>query len=565
MTRSRRALLSAAALAAAAFLFLVFTLPPPRRYVGQSSGVPGVRRGAFHVHTVRSDGTGTRDEIAQAAARAGLDFVVFTDHGNGTRQPDPPSYLSGVLCLDGVEISTFNGHYIAVGMKPSPYALGGHARDVVDDVARLGGFGVAAHPASAKEQLQWQDWSLPIDGLEWLSADSEWRDESTLRLARAFFDYLFRPPETLASVLDRPQPVLRRWDQLARERRVVGLAAADAHARIGFGRSDPYDDVVFARLPSYDAVFRTFSNHVIAPAPTGDAGRDAAALLAALREGHLFTAVEAIAWPARFTFTARTGDIIAGPGDSMPDTGDIVFEVKVGAPRNARLQIRRDGRVVKQGSAAGLTYRAPRGTAAYRAEAILPNSPGTPPIPWIVSNPVYVGLRERGSAGTPPAVASKVVYSDGDASGWRIEHDPASGGAVGITPAGGSQELAFTFTLGKDRGARSVALMTPVKGPDLAGYDRIALRLRSDRPMRLWVQVRRRGEPDRRWVRSIYVEPDAHDAVLPFADFLPADATPSTLDLSTLDSLLFVVDTIHTPPGASGNVWFDEIRLERTH
>ena len=48
--------------------------------------------GAYHVHTTRSDGSGTLDEIAAAAARAGLHFVILTDHGDGTRPPDPPVY-----------------------------------------------------------------------------------------------------------------------------------------------------------------------------------------------------------------------------------------------------------------------------------------------------------------------------------------------------------------------------------------------------------------------------------------------------------------------------------------
>ena len=49
--------------------------------------------GAFHVHSTRSDGIGDREAIAAAAARAGLQFVVITDHGDATRQPDPPAYM----------------------------------------------------------------------------------------------------------------------------------------------------------------------------------------------------------------------------------------------------------------------------------------------------------------------------------------------------------------------------------------------------------------------------------------------------------------------------------------
>ena len=46
-----------------------------------------VVKGAFHVHTNRSDGSGSVEEVAAAARSAGLQFVIFTDHGNGTRTP----------------------------------------------------------------------------------------------------------------------------------------------------------------------------------------------------------------------------------------------------------------------------------------------------------------------------------------------------------------------------------------------------------------------------------------------------------------------------------------------
>src|SRR6185295_1851588 len=84
--------------------FLATTLPP-RRLALPPSG-DGTVAGILHIHTTRSDGRGTPDEIAAAAARAGVSFIVFTDHGDATRIPDPPAYRSGVLCLDGVEIST---------------------------------------------------------------------------------------------------------------------------------------------------------------------------------------------------------------------------------------------------------------------------------------------------------------------------------------------------------------------------------------------------------------------------------------------------------------------------
>ena len=241
-------------------------LPPARGW--PSTADARVVRGAIHVHTTVSDGAGTPDEVARAAARAGLDFVVLTDHGDGTRLPTPPRYVDGVLLIDAVEISTTGGHYIALGLGQAPYRLAGEPRDVIEDVTRLGGFGIAAHPDSPKSELAWREWQAPFDGLEWLNADSAWRDEPRGALARAMVSYWLRRPEVIASLLDRPATTLARWDALTRRRAVVGMAGHDAHARMGpRGDWEPGDGGYSLRLPSYEATFRAFSLSLDAATP----------------------------------------------------------------------------------------------------------------------------------------------------------------------------------------------------------------------------------------------------------------------------------------------------------
>src|SRR4029078_2065232 len=98
-----------------------------------------------------------------------------------------------VLTIDGVELNTTAGHYAAFGMPQSPYPIAGTAADVIEDVHRLGGFGIAAHPGSPRPSLSWRDWEAPIDGLEWINSDSEWREEPRLRMFGALVIYLFGP------------------------------------------------------------------------------------------------------------------------------------------------------------------------------------------------------------------------------------------------------------------------------------------------------------------------------------------------------------------------------------
>ena len=109
-----------------------------------------------------SDGTGSIDDIAAAAARAGLQFVILTDHGDGTRVPGPPSYRSGVLCIEAVEVNTTGGHLVALGARPVTLSRWRARREaVLEDVHRLGGMGIAAHPESPRESLRWRDGTCP--------------------------------------------------------------------------------------------------------------------------------------------------------------------------------------------------------------------------------------------------------------------------------------------------------------------------------------------------------------------------------------------------------------------
>src|SRR5512134_1542802 len=233
VTKARRVVLSVfvvivAALAAA----LILVLPPaPQQISPAASPNPLVVKGAVHVHTLRSDGGGTIDDVAAAAAEAGLRFVVITDHGDA-RRVEPPAYRSGVLCIDGAEVSTDDGHVAAIGLRPAEYPLGGAAQDVIEDIHRLGGIAVAAHPTSVREELEFDAWDALLDGVEWLNADSEWRDESTLSLMKTGLGYWLRPAGAIAATFDRPEGALAHADALAADRPVAFLAGHDAHGRV---------------------------------------------------------------------------------------------------------------------------------------------------------------------------------------------------------------------------------------------------------------------------------------------------------------------------------------------
>ena len=556
----RTVVLAAAALAAA-FLFLVLPLPArPVILSPPSSRVP-TASGSFHIHTNRSDGSGSPDEVAAAAARSGLNFIVLTDHGDGTRAPDPPRYRSGVLAIDAVELSTDGGHYIAIGLPQAPYPLRGEARDVVDDVRRLGGFGIVAHPDSAKPSLRWTDWNAPFDAMEWLNADTEWRDEGTTQLARALIRYPFRPAETLASLLDRPDAALARWDSLTQKRQVVALAGVDAHARAGWMDDDAtgYRGSWFVKLPSYETSFRTFSirlnlNHALRT----DAAADAAEILSALKAGRVYSAVDALAGPPALEFRTKNGESTNYMGEVIERGGTFVATTSVAA--GGVIVLRKDGQIVAEHPLPEVTFDSKGEEGTYRAEVHLSNVPGEPPVPWIVSNPIYV--RRQQGWGSAPSIAPQppAITLSVQGGPWHIEKDDATTAQVSQpTPPQGP--VTFTYRLaGGERGGQHAALAIAV-GKALTERTHLAFRAYASRPLRVSVQARHPGTGDR-WKRSIYLDAEPRDAVVRFADMTPVGSS-GAFDPALADTLLFVVDATNTLPGTDGSFSVEHLRIER--
>jgi hypothetical protein len=511
--------LATAAVLAAVFFFLLASLPPLPLLIPIDKVDPGLRSrtvaAVYHIHTTRSDGAGTKEDVAAAAARAGAQVAIVTDHGDGTQSGSPPAYLHGVLCIEGVEISTNGGHYVALDMPASPYPLGGEPSAVVEDVRRLGGFGIAAHPDHATRELSWRDWRAPIDGLEWLNADAEWRDEGKWALARVLFAYFVRPAAALASVFDRPSLTLDRWDSLEKTRPVVALAAADAHG--GARSRQGAEKATFGIGPSYESSFRSLSNRVVLDRPlTGEAVADARLVMDAVRGGRLYSVVDAIA----------SGVVL-----SLSDTG---FAVVSPLPEGAQTFVRTAGE-------------------RRRIEVHAARAPGTPPVPWVVSN--WAGL-----APVPP-VDPDPGGSDGQSitlplvSEWRVEKDPESSGRV----SGAGDVISLEYRL-RSGAAASQFAAAAADLRDTAPIRSLAFRGRATKPMRVSVQLRFAPD-DGRWMTSVYLDGEERDVVVPIEEMAPAGGGASRVpQVATARSILFVVDLVNARPGETGSFTISGLR-----
>jgi hypothetical protein len=190
----------------------------------------------------------------------------------------------------------------------------------------------------------------------------------------------------------------------------------------------------------------------------------------------------------------------------------------------------------------------------YRVEASLPGAI----VPWIVSNPIVVG-----TAGDPPAnpdeatprIEGPPVVLSIAARDWAVEHDPPSAGQV--STADGA--LQFGFKLGPGEPGGQFAAISMTVGSEV-GADRLQFLGRASRPMRLSVQVRL---PDQhRWRRSVYLDTTPRLVRVGLEEFDPVDVSTTQRPIvARIHTLLFVVDTLNTPPGAEGTIWISDVVL----
>jgi hypothetical protein len=156
---------------------------PALAQLGQSTaGKASWLRGELHSHTIHSDGTLTPQELIAQAQQNRLDFLAITDHNTNSALREiertalntlKNGYLTlkngylGLLIIPGIELTTFHGHALALGVESWVDWRTGYRGWKMEDAARLtramGGVFIIAHP---------NDVGTPIcTGCKWEYAD----------------------------------------------------------------------------------------------------------------------------------------------------------------------------------------------------------------------------------------------------------------------------------------------------------------------------------------------------------------------------------------------------------
>lgn len=259
---------------------------------------PGEVRGAYHVHTRRSDGRGSIEEVVRAAREAGLQFVVVTDHN--VMSPEDQGWRDGVLVVQGSEVSAPYGHVVALGIERE-LSREERQRDTIGAIRALGGRAVLAHPFHPRRPFgKWSNdgWT----GFEVISNDSFWgrtvQGREVWHIGEAILLLPWDGGRSALAFYRHPAEELARFDEIAARRPAVLLCASDAHG-----------------YPSYRAAFEAFSMH-LPVALGGGAAADARAVAQALLDGSAACVLDAVApaWGVRLALAPSRDrvDLFAG-------------------------------------------------------------------------------------------------------------------------------------------------------------------------------------------------------------------------------------------------------------
>ena len=361
--------------------------------------LPGVRdlRGVIHTHSYLShDSDGRPEEFLAGARDANLDYLVITDHFTDKLfEEGLRGQYGDVMVIRGAEfpigctrprgIARRCASILGFGFDPpltqtfDPYAY--TKPELIGQMRDHGGLVFLAHARGVPDP---QYFGM-VHGMEVFDIADTMR-ENYLSFPGFMIDLLATQQEyheeLLLSVIERPNWLLARWDELTCSgHHFVGIGGTDAHQNL---------KVLGVQVDPYGLVYRVLNNHVLVnnPGSAAPALSSDRTILDALRQGRSYLAFSLFADASGFQFFAadpQSGAPVAMMGDVWEHVPHPQLVVRV--PNVAAIEIVKNGVPEFRTVGSELEYT-PSGPGVYRVEVFLKIQRRWRS--WIISNPIYL-------------------------------------------------------------------------------------------------------------------------------------------------------------------------------
>lgn len=378
----------------------LFSLLPPKARI-QKSLAPEFRRGVIHVH---SQGARSMPEIAEAAKRASLDFLVITDLGNSRmRRETKEKIYRGIDAYVELEANTPAGHAVLFYSHTAAESLKDEAarqlawKHFLGQANSPGVFLAIAHPSSPSNP--WNRLDRFSEGIEVLNvramAERALRQGPLHQLVSSLASP-FNPFLAAARTIEPYSKDFLAWDAMnAMSPGHFAYAAPDAQIEINLGER------YRLQWPSYENLFKLVTNIVfVSPPNTSTFAQRKSMTYQALQKGRSAMAFEFLypfdgnEWTLACSGKSwRSGDEVRG----IPASGcDFVVALPNELPYATKLMLYRDGELLSAFEDAGPLSRIPVDSpGVYRIEVwvrartltgiLLDNY-----VPYVFYNPIYL-------------------------------------------------------------------------------------------------------------------------------------------------------------------------------
>lgn len=297
--------------------------------------------GGIHIHSVCSDGTGDIRSISKAAKKAGLDWIIITDHNSFDIEE---GIFNGVYVIKGEEISPQGeNHYLAIGInkyiQPNK-----NSKHNIEAVKMNGGFGFAAHPdesdcrRNSHQPIKWTNKNITPDGVEIWNWFSEWADNLNDRnIFGLAYAYLFKH-----KLVNAPKPeTLKWWDLLnnKNEKIIPAIGGTDAHAlKIS-------DYIIPITVFSYESMFKTIVNVISSDKPFAkDFETRKEQILGAIKSGHNLIVNRAVSKELPVINVSNLSSVVTC-GESISLDKETVLNVQM--KKKCSIKVLRDSKEIK--------------------------------------------------------------------------------------------------------------------------------------------------------------------------------------------------------------------------
>lgn len=354
-------------------------------------------KGAVHVLSKRSTGSGSYTEILDAAHRNDFDFLIMTDLNEPGDLAE--GYYGKLLTFRGLKLNYLNSRLLFLHPAEVLQNAGpGQTQLLLADLFNEPSTSVKtpvilAHPVKAN--YQWEGpYPAHLSGIEIVNLKQLWQRAWLQNKFSFFWSILFLPFNErlmLLRLLSFPNPELKLWNQILQSRPICGMAGSEAESRFRLPGQ------LSLEFPTYETILSLASNHLLLNSElTGNVRLDREKVLSALKKGQFYFALDILANPKGFSafIESAEGELFT-MGDKIKFKEGL--KLKVVLPHQPKVpfdvEIIRDGqRMMVSNQKVTIMDIFEPGTYRVQIKAIptLPLPDGKKWLPWIFSNPFFV-------------------------------------------------------------------------------------------------------------------------------------------------------------------------------